>query len=605
MMPCQNKSLTCSWSSADPERNPYVACSYVNSTVTPKSYPGGECGNGIGCFYGNCTNGTCPGVAVNATCSTHSECFNGLSCYNGTCRVQGTEGASCIQDYDCVNTAGCNLNNTCRTYFSVGSNETVRYLPGELSFCASGLANTNGVCVRRVNLGKEPYSCNDTVGCAYNNTYDNSSYTDASVCTCSKGPTGKSYCPLGNGMPLYEKYVSTLRAYLQKTVDAKCHTLERLGCNLVDRRDANAAQDLYSTGVWARYTHILRDTPECVRKVLYPNLSSPVPPPPVNNTSYCPKVNCGKLTNGVCANFTIDVSNNKNFVGQSCNSSSYCDVSPSIFQSASSQSRSCVLTQTVVNNRYAGEKCDAQNGCIAPNNCTSGVCSGASNSNNCLSNLDCKVGLYCSFAGNSSNTTNGTNTTNTTGVCTAQVSKGAKCLHDFMCQNSQGCWNGVCTDFFSLNLNQSVGNTTIFGSSLCKSGILSSNNTCYGLSYGPGMNPNKDGLVPCNFTGSETPCNYVDNLGNAFSEACQCSYDKNGNSYCRKAYNENNADWTKLATVNRNRVSSSACHTVNRMNCWDIKDTLRTDFYNVRLVTTQAHNFFYALFVISLIYFLV
>jgi hypothetical protein len=57
---------------------------------------------------------------------------------------------------------------------------------------------------------------------------------------------------------------------------------------------------------------------------------------------------------------------------------------------------------------------------------------------------------------------------------------------------------------------------------------------------------------------------------------------------------ENNADWTKLATVNRNRVSSSACHTVNRMNCWDIKDTLRTDFYNVRLVTTQAHNFFYA-----------
>ena len=57
---------------------------------------------------------------------------------------------------------------------------------------------------------------------------------------------------------------------------------------------------------------------------------------------------------------------------------------------------------------------------------------------------------------------------------------------------------------------------------------------------------------------------------------------------------ENNSDWLKLASVNRNRVSSTSCHTVNRMNCWDIKDTVRTDSYNVKLVTTNAHNFFYA-----------
>jgi hypothetical protein len=594
MMPCQNTSSLCNWASANPEKNPFVTCTSSNSTLTPKSYPGGQCGNGIECFYGNCTNGTCPSGSINGTCSYHSQCFNGMSCFNGTCRPQGAEGASCVSDFDCVNTAGCNLNNTCRSYFSVGSNETVKYLSGELSFCASGLATKEGVCVRNVNLGNEPYSCNDTQACLYVNTYTNKNSSDSSACECSKGPTGNSYCALGNGMPLYEKYVASLRAYLQKTNDSKCHTLERTACNLVDRKDANAAQDLYSTGIWARNSHILRDSPECVRRVMYPGLSNPVPPPPVNITSYCPKVTCGKLNNGVCANFTVDASNNKNFVGQSCNSTSHCDVSSAIFNSPSSQSRSCVSNPSGANNRYPGEKCNAQNGCIAPGNCTSDVCSVPSRNNTCLSHLDCKVGSYCSFTGNSTNSTNGTNTTNTTGVCASQVSRGAQCLHDYMCQNSQGCWNGVCTDFFSLKLNTSVGNTTTLGASLCQSGIVSTNNTCYGLSYGPGMTPNKDGLVPCNFTGSETPCRYVDNLGNTINEACQCSYDKSGNSYCRKAYIESNQDWIKLATVRRNRVSSTSCHTLNRLNCWDVKDTLRTDTYNVGLVTTQAHNFFYA-----------
>jgi hypothetical protein len=57
---------------------------------------------------------------------------------------------------------------------------------------------------------------------------------------------------------------------------------------------------------------------------------------------------------------------------------------------------------------------------------------------------------------------------------------------------------------------------------------------------------------------------------------------------------EDDSNWKNLATANRNRISSTKCHTVHRFGCFDIKDSYKTDTYNAVIATTKAHNFYYA-----------
>jgi hypothetical protein len=598
MKPCSDITQLCPWANADPAKNPTINCT-ASTPASSTNYPGEPCTADIKCFGGNCTSGVCPGLAENAVCATHSACVVGLSCFNftsvtnGTCRKQGAEGTVCVDDNDCVNTAGCNFDGKCKSYFSAKLGETVKYLPGDLSFCASGEASKSGntsVCWNKLNVGNDTtFPCNDSTPCNYLNTADNITTPDSSACACSKGPNGNSYCPLGNGMPVYQDFVTAQKAYLQRTVDYKCHTLERTSCGLANRADTNTFANLYSKSIWARNTHILRDAPECVRKTMYPTLVQPTPP--VNTTATCPKVKCDKLAKGTCANYTIDTTTNRgNFIGQSCDSANHCEVNIDIFNSTSTQSKSCVANPTdAIKNRYAGEKCDAKNDCVAPNTCTSNVCTGKAAAEVCVSDYDCKVGLYCKVGSSATNATNATNST-----CTAQVKTNDACDNDYMCQNSQGCLNGKCTDLYSLALNSSIGNTTKLGGAFCKSNTISPTGTCYGLTYAAGMTANKDGLVPCNFTADPTPCSYTDTLGASYKEACQCSYDKNGMSYCRKEYKETDSNWNKLTSSLKNRVVSTKCHTRNRFNCYDLKDSVKTDSYNARIATVVAHNYFYA-----------
>jgi len=104
------------------------------------------------------------------------------------------------------------------------------------------------------------------------------------------------------------------------------------------------------------------------------------------------------------------------------------------------------------------------------------------------------------------------------------------------------------------------------------------------------MTPNKDTfLVSCNITADNpTPCAYIDSLKVQSKEACLCSFDKNGNSYCRKAYDDNNSDWSNLAKAKLARTTSINCHTMNRFGCWDQKDSSNTDLFNAVIRTTRA-----------------
>ena len=124
--------------------------------------------------------------------------------------------------------------------------------------------------------------------------------------------------------------------------------------------------------------------------------------------------------------------------------------------------------------------------------------------------------------------------------CSSQLNLNSiNCTNDAMCQNSQGCYNGTCTNWFSLALNTNVlvGKTSQSPNFLCKSGVVNKDGLCYGLiSYASNLTVEKNGLVICNMTAT-LPCNYIDSLKQPIAESCQCSLDKSGSSFCRNIYN--------------------------------------------------------------------
>ena len=112
-------------------------------------------------------------------------------------------------------------------YFTGKLNETFKYLPGDLSFCASGLADETGKCISRKNLNSTFSPCNYTYPCVYLLENDNTTITDKTMCIASYGSQGNSYCSLGNGMSDYVAFVSQLKKNLNNSLISTYHTVER------------------------------------------------------------------------------------------------------------------------------------------------------------------------------------------------------------------------------------------------------------------------------------------------------------------------------------------------------------------------------------------
>jgi hypothetical protein len=574
-----NATSTCNWGTADVDTNPIVSCTANTNTPNP-SYPGGKCDAKTTCFGGaTCTNNTCVGKAANTTCATHNECNAGLSCFNDgtakTCRPQANTAGACFDDYDCINTHGCNDDKTCVAYFSAKDGSKVKYLPGDLSLCESGEATTDGICVRNTNEGTAPFACSDANPCQYKNNGTVS--TDAKACACSKGPSGNTFCPLGNGMDLYQAYVTEQKKYLALTATGKCHTLERTNCPSLS--DKNAYTLVYSKSIDAKYNHTFVDADSCVKKTIYPNILGPNPPAP----PACPKVTCGKLDGGKCADFSINTDSSKKFTGQTCSDKAQsCDgLSSTIFTQQTNTTLTCKTPAvTPTENRFPGEKCDTNNGCIFGSKKCNNTCDGAAANTTCAAHTDCNLGLFC-------------NTTDAAPKCVKQLGNGAACKFDEACPNGQGCLNEKCTDYYSLALGSDVSKAA--ASVFSPTRFCISNNVMNGKCYHArnnynNMTANKDGLVKCSLGQS---CNYTDSEKTPYTEDCQCSYDKDGQSFCRKNYNEDN-NWKKIASAQRSQVAQTTCHTSHRFACFDTPKDFKTSMYDASLVTDRAAQLFYA-----------
>lgn len=132
--------------------------------------------------------------------------------------------------------------------------------------------------------------------------------------------------------------------------------------------------------------------------------------------------------------------------------------------------------------------------------------------------MDCGVRLYCHSEEK---------------VCKMVETRLSNCTSDYMCRNSQGCYKGYCTNYYSLPLGTEMTDSqSEFKQNLCISGSII-NNKCYGKFYHSSMKQDSNKMVECKM---EDECKYLDSENNILIEKCNCGYNGDGKGYCTRGY---------------------------------------------------------------------
>ena len=260
-----------------------------NATVLA-SYPGEPCKAQGDCIFGSCLNGKCKGSSAQGSCVTHLQCDPNMRCFNGTCQGLLPVGFSgCVNDFDCVPNAGCNITThggtgVCVPYFSIpvgayaGGDCTAN--PDFSILCASGWCQKSswiskyGTCVSApMSITGTPVRCNqqsDCVGVTSTSTYIGS-------CSCGFNTAGNAYCSPFPGDVAGLSVMNKLKALVNSGILTYCNTARRFtdGCwntfNSTFINDLEAA--LYYFDNYAK----LQGNDDCV-KSLFLNDYYQIPP---------------------------------------------------------------------------------------------------------------------------------------------------------------------------------------------------------------------------------------------------------------------------------------------------------------------------------------
>lgn len=200
------------------------------------NYPGEPCGQNSDCSTSKCVSSTCTGTASGGYCAENEDCNPGLRCFESVCTKQiDVTQTGCVDDYDCINTAGCNfqgnsLEGTCLNYFSVDIGQVVSDCSGGVSnLCKTSectLTNkfqTSGICkMSTTSVNTTPVQCRSYLDCV--GTDNKYSYT--SDCDCGYNANGTSYCKLFSGDLNAQIYYNTWKNALVASIGA-CNTVRR------------------------------------------------------------------------------------------------------------------------------------------------------------------------------------------------------------------------------------------------------------------------------------------------------------------------------------------------------------------------------------------
>lgn len=260
------------------------------------------------------------------------------------------------------------------------------------------------------------------------------------------------------------------------------------------------------------------------------------------NGEICPKFTCGTLTNNLCTTKTAS------------------DPTPAYtLQKCANENQECPFWEidaqdqlTCIDKNIGGLKLYPGGPCSESSDCYSGVCgadkkcSGVKDGEACTDNTQCSYGHAC--------LKNDTSKTDT--YCLPQLAEGGVCTSDYDCVNTHGCYNNVCTPYYSLANGKPITDIPPKTLSFCQSGF-EYNGACADLSLGAA----KD--VECSDT-----CDYTNFDGTKISipENCLCGYNPLGKKYCKlgSANDMYRTYVTKMKTFIQN---SANCNTVERPFC--------------------------------------
>lgn len=244
-------------------------------------------------------------------------------------------------------------------------------------------------------------------------------------------------------------------------------------------------------------------------------------------TFKCPQYKCGSSKQTACA---ISDENHEIIYTKAgiCDlTKQYCNLNASQLYTNTSISAACVSKELPPINgvRYPGEACVVNADCKPiegvnfKGRCSNLQCDGFEENELSASTLLCKAGLY----------SNGTN-------CVKQVSLGGKCKLTYDCKNDLVCYDGKCTQIFSIKDDYDINKVIDFGYELlCQYSNLSYDKKhCTKIDYTPEFSKraNSDNFVTC---GVGDDCYYSDTLGGVGTQKCSCGLNKDGVSYCPKA----------------------------------------------------------------------
>ena len=274
------------------------------------------------------------------------------------------------------------------------------------------------------------------------------------------------------------------------------------------------------------------------------------------STVPCPTYTCSTAVNSTLGSSCISNSSYAYSLSLCSNSSYYCEIS------GPGQGGLCELSYSLPVISYPGEACTANSTCTS-GNCNAGMCTGNARGGQCVTNVDCAVGLSCRNQN-----------------CTALILSGSSgCNNDYDCINSAGCSfinndeEGDCVDYYSLAEYTEVESCHGNRNKLCYSGLCAAYQggyVCLPEVQNSGNSPYMCSTADYCYSQNDT---YT---GTILKGKCECSI--GGNSYCSlfpgdpETYDYKNY---RNAWINSQQINS--CHTERRFEeqcmsqMWDSK----------------------------------
>ncbi|CAG9333381.1 unnamed protein product [Blepharisma stoltei] len=216
-------------------------CTYTPSSTPTTKWPGERCSDSSPCSsyaITGCVSEVCRGSGYNSQCYANDNCNPGYYCANNRCIAQIEIGKpGCINDYQCVNNAGCDVSSSalsgiCVEYFSVADYSEVKNCNGYTNLlCKSSLCGIDGekkACISQLASQKDtPMACTSNNNCTSKIDSNYGSIMLFSTCSCGYNSKAEAYCGLFPGDSVYSRYLEYARQYVKNIAIQYCNTNRR------------------------------------------------------------------------------------------------------------------------------------------------------------------------------------------------------------------------------------------------------------------------------------------------------------------------------------------------------------------------------------------